>query len=66
MRIAKIDVKDLRIGDRLALDSGNYIVPVVRVTPRSNDIEIIYRSEQTHQLCTFHVKLDAELRIAIS
>ena len=65
MRTVKIAVKDLRIGDRLSLDSGHYIVPVVRVTPRETDFEIVYRSSQTHQLCAFHAKNNTELRIEI-
>lgn len=65
MRVAKIAVKDIRVGDRLALDSGHYIVPVVRLTKRTNDFEMVYRSSQTHQLCTFHAAHDAEMRILI-
>lgn len=50
----KTPVMDLRVGDRLGLDSGRYIVTIEHIALlRGAEIEIVYRSGrslQTHRM----------------
>ena len=60
--MTKTPVMDLRSGDKLSLDSGNYIVTIEHIAlVRGLEVEIVYRYQRTPQTKTLTLPMYATL-----